>query len=299
MDKLIDAFGLLPIKESFNLPGYKIYLAENQTELDAYVKEYAHFDGFIYPPMQYTATVDPSNPSKQTKKPNSDRPAHLFRMPASHYIEMNSNSGDLPGARRGHTGFIINLLGYLYGTRLQFCDWWVDGRVPYKSQHNIFLPQKTAEKFLSGAVNTYITWDDQKSKHFTTILFMHTRVSSYEWDWERFLFEYVVLDALWKIIKEQNKITKHVKHEDRIKAICDIYGILYKEDIIKQIVRLRNDLFHESLWDKGQPGSGGGSNAFYSSMHLTSLNQRIIPAVLGYKSSYIKSDWTSRECIKF
>lgn len=299
MSKLVDAFGLLPIKESFDLPGCKIYLAENQAELDAYVKEYVHLDGFIYPPMQYTATVDPIDPSKQTKKPNSDRPAHLFRVPASHCIETGSSSDDLNKTRRDYTGFIINLLGYLYGTRLQFCDWWMDGRVPHKSQHNILIPKATAEKFLTDAINTYITWDDQKKKHFTTILFMHTRVASYEWDWERFLFEYVVFDALWKIVKEQNNITKYVKHEDRIKEMCNIYGMQYKDDIVEQIIGLRNDLFHESLWDKGQPGSGGGSGAFYASMHLTSLNQRVIPAVLGYNSTYIRSDWTAMGCIKF
>jgi hypothetical protein len=68
---------------------------------------------------------------------------------------------------------------------------------------------------------------------------------------------------------------------------------------IEEIVRLRNDLFHESLWDKGQPCSVASSTGFQQEFNLRHINQRIIPALLGYNTNYINTPWWTRYPMEF
>jgi hypothetical protein len=62
---------------------------------------------------------------------------------------------------------------------------------------------------------------------------------------------------------------------------------------IGRFVQLRNDLFHESLWDRSQPTSAAREDAFRAAYDLQRLNQRLIPALLGYRNSYVGTDWSS------
>jgi hypothetical protein len=285
-----DKFGFLPLEVSFNLTDCAIYPVDNFEEINNKVKRYVS-EGFIYPPL---------------KDPVTERPEHLHELPASHRIEIQNTLENEKDLRLGVSGFIINLLGYIYGLRLQFCSWKFDGRVAYEpfKHHNIAPPKVSmAEDFLNHALNKYKSWDDKSKLLFTNLLFMHNRAPSYEWDWERFTIEYMVLDALWKLIekhnpadvqsyKNNNNIRNGIPHKKRIYAICYICNLHCDNQKIDDIVKLRNDLFHEALWGGSHPCTAIDITKAGLPDHLRRLNQRIIPAVLDYQTVYVESNWT-------
>jgi hypothetical protein len=83
-------------------------------------------DGFLYPPwsreyrQNIAFTSDGMKYGERTQVPGSQRPAPLFKLHASHELAL-----DAPVAatlRAGDGGFIVQLLAYLHGVRLQFED---------------------------------------------------------------------------------------------------------------------------------------------------------------------------------
>ncbi len=85
-----------------------------------------------------------------------------------------------------------------------------------------------------------------------SILLMFSIAPCYEWDWERFNIEYMVFDGLYKMAEKIYGI-KASSHKKRFKLCCDKFNIIYNEVNIKKICEIRNDLFHETFWDKGMP----------------------------------------------
>jgi hypothetical protein len=73
--------------------------------------------------------------------------------------------------------------------------------------------------------------------------------------------------------------------------MCEKYGILNNPDLTKTFVTLRNDLFHEALWDLGQPGTVRSSIAYYAPYNLRRFNHRLLTAIFSGTSEYTKSDW--------
>ena len=67
----------------------------------------------------------------------------------------------------------------------------------------------------------------------------------------------------------------------------------------KKICDLRNELFHETLWDGSQPCTAVNTDAFMCAYHLRRFNQRLIPALLGYNNEYVKTEWWSLSSFLF
>lgn len=188
----------------------------------------------------------------------------------------------------------MHLLGYLFGIRLQFSDWWFDGRVPTRlwETHKITFSETAVQEFLSHSYETWNSWKDEERRLITNALYMHCRAPMYRWDWERFTIEYMVLDACWKLAKLGHGV-KDEGHAKRVDSLCRKFGIPSDGKLVEEIVRLRNDLFHEALWDGSQPCTGVDSDAFLQPNNLRRLNQRLIPALLGYNTPYVQTSWWS------
>lgn len=192
---------------------------------------------------------------------------------------------------RSEASLIIHLVGYLHGTWLQFEDWFFDARVPVVQQHNMHVTAAVAENFLSHSFAEWRRWKGPDRTHFTNILFMFNRAASYEWDLEHFAIEYMILDACYKAAVELDHVPDHVRHYERIDVLCQRYGIARNSDLAKNIVTLRNHLFHEALWDKKQPGTAASHESFFAPLHLRRLNRRLVLALLNYQNEYLRSCW--------
>jgi len=233
------------------------------------------------------------------KIPKSQRPSFLYRIPCSHKLSfsISCNKGDI---RRGPAAFIVHLLAYLFDTRLDFFDWQMDGRIPTNSPLYIHFSHKTLEHFLSHSFRFWNVLDSDCCKNLmVNILYMHSRAHLYEWDWEKFTVAYFVLDGIYKLSdilygKPKNRsasFLKKARHKDRIITLCEYYDLAFDQTIIAEIVNLRNNLFHETLWDNSRPCSKSGESGVRNSRNIIKLNQRLIPALIGYQNSFIQSKW--------
>jgi len=285
----VDHIGFLNVPASFEFEGGRLTLSPDFADLKRDVDSYTNADGFVYPPMSYKAKLNPKTGSER-KIPGTERPKFLHQLPPSHELYIDGTT-DLIEARRSLAGFVMHCFAFLFGTRLQFHDWSFDGRIPMKSAVSTRPTKAQAEKFVSKAIQTWNEKLDDKSHTLATnVLFMFSRAASPEWDWEQFLFEYMVFDASYKLAESVDNC--HAKrHEERFNAVIRQYGLKNNEDLIKGTVRLRNHLFHEALWDQGQPTTAQSSEAFFASHHLRRFNHRLITAILAGPSEYSSSGW--------
>jgi len=285
-----DFFGFLPYQDEIKFDGGIISPVDDYEINFKLIDEYTHEDGFLYPPVSQKYIVNPKTMKPQMAIPKTERPAHLHKLPASHMIQFNHKEKNI---RHGVGAFIIHLLAYLFGTRLQFCDWWFDGRIPIKSTHNIFFANDTLIKFLSHSYKIWQEWKNEEIRRkFINVLYMHSRAPSYKWDWESFMIEYMVFDGCYKLTELLYNI-KSKNHKERFNIIINKFGILNNETIIDNFRLLRNDLFHEALWDKSLPCTANTTSAFMAQYHLRRFNQRLIAALLNYNTTYIQTIWWS------
>ncbi len=288
-----DLFGFLPYNRAIEFVGGKISPVPEFDEVASWINNYTNEDGFLYPPTEYRVKVAPVTIRPIGRIPKTERPAHLHRVPPSHELCL-FESGTPEEIRRGPGSFVIQLLAYLFGVRLQFHDWWFDSRLPIREKvrtHGISFSEKTIEEFLSHCYKTWNSWREREQKLITNVLFMHNRAPTYGWDWEQFTIEYMVLDGCYKLTKLLGVLTEKPSHGERIEALCKTFDIPIDQELVCKIVDLRNELFHETFWDGSQPCTAVSNLAFILPFHLRRLNQRLIPALLCYKTPYIQTQW--------
>jgi len=283
-----DYFGFLDYKHRIDLDGGYIAPIEDFDSIVHQVHEFKNInDNFIYPPVVWL--ID----EKGIKIPKSEKVDWKQSVPPSHeiYFAESDTRGNL---RRGKAAFLIHLLGYLFGMRQQFYGWWFDGRLHIDRKHNIHFRDQTVSHFLKHSFNEWCTFTVDQKNLITNLLYMHGRSPIYQWDWERFAIEYMVFDGLYKLLCLRiGKNPLSEKHNKRIKFVCDRLGLIFEQNFVKEIVDLRNRLFHETLWSGSLPGTAVSGNAFYHAENIRRLNQRIIPALLGYKNKYVETHWWS------
>ena len=132
-----DSFGFINYSSQINFINGHITPTDNFNKVCNWIAKYKNTDGFIYPPMEHRVKYDKINGKKGNKIPNTERPSLLHRLPASHVLTLDVDEAQRDALRKADSGFIVHLLSYIFGTRLQFHDWWFDNRVPIEPTHNI------------------------------------------------------------------------------------------------------------------------------------------------------------------
>jgi len=283
-----DSFGFFEYSKPIIFNGGKVSVSEDYGLASEWINKYKNRDGYFYPPTKHRVKFDPIT-KEEEEIPNTKRPALLYRLPSSHKIALKNDDA----RRDSDLGLIIHLASYIFGTRVQFHDWWFDGRVPIKPANDFSLAHSTIEDFISCGYETWKSWNLKNRKNFINILFMHSRAPLYEWDWERFINEYIVFDAIFDLAKKLYGC-KASTHKYRFKSLCEEFGIMFNSGLVDLIYISRNSLFHHSLWDNGQPCSASDSHeVFMLPFNLHKFNARVIPALLGYNSPFIETSWWS------
>lgn len=208
---------------------------QHYDEIEKQVKQEQHKDGFFYPPIVKRYKIEPFSWETVGEVPNTKRPAHLYKLPMSHSIQLNV-SGNKEEIRNGLGGVIVYLLAYLLGTRLQFEGWWLDGRIPIKSTHHIIFSHAVMEDFISHSCRIWQEWPETARQLFLNILYMNSRVPSYQWFWEQFMISFTVFDACYKLSTELGKITRKDSRggmESKLKSVCKAYDLFFNKKMIK------------------------------------------------------------------
>lgn len=290
-----DWFGFLPVKESFTIENVRVEVFPDYDRFSKFVDTHANKDGYVYPPMTYETRgsykgkgkFSEVNSFQWNKVSKSDRPALLHKLPPSHRLILSESSKE---PRQYEAAFIIYIISYLYGIKLQFYDWWFDQRIPIEQKHRIGFSHKKAEEFFSHAYNYWSSLDINKKKQLNNILYMNIRSLSYEWDWERFAVDYMVFDAIYYFCKRTYSL-KGSTHKLQMIIICERFHIPYKSELIKEIINLRHNLFHNVLWDKEPPTGDTSRLGYECAIGLRQLNQRLIVALMNYKTTYLETPW--------
>ena len=284
-------FGVLPVPIEIETDNFKIELAEDYEIVIENFIALSNPDGFLYPPI--VATYKESLGGSKEKINNSEREAKVFRLPRSHILSILHPEifveNDIPSI----ADLVIYYLGFVFGYRCQKANKWLDGRVNTQSYSDHSNPnyiwiEKSIEKLLSF----WCLLDARIRRVVINALFLHNRASKYHWDWERFMIEYQVTDALYRVANEAHG-GKARPHADRIEAMCQQFKIWYTPKLLDNIVNLRNDLIHEALWDENLP-TEISYRGMYAPSLLHSLNERLLFGLLGYNGKYLQSKWTGR-----
>ena len=268
-----DTFGFLPIEIAVSFNGGEIRTLDSIDKTISDLSKHFDNDGSFCPPEDVR---------------------DLYRLTPTHEIILNNlnDYDDQRHIRLNDSGYIIQLLAYIYGVRTQFHDWWYDSKIPCKSKHNICVTPTRLSEFMSYSYDQWKKWQDDERKLFTNILYMNSRFESYCWDWEKLMISYMVLDGCYKFAEQVYGINGG-SHAGRINRLCEFFGLKQETHNIERIVELRNQLFHESLWSNAQPCTAPPGDAFSQVYNLNRFNQRLIVALLRFKTDYIHSSWTS------
>lgn len=283
---VMERFGILRHQHPISFSGGMIVPVDDFDEALADVAEATHRDGYIYPPTQKTVReVYQGDTLIEEEVPRSERPALLYPVIATHTVSVESPlEADF---KRGDGGFLVHLAAYLFGARVQFAEWLIDGRVPIEyPTHAVHVQPGRASAFFTVAYDTWRTWPFNKRRPFTTALYMHSKAPAYEWLWESFLMEYMTFDALWKLSGLPSK-----GHAARIEQLCALYNLPYDANVADEMAKLRNNLVHEAIWEGDAPGFAVTQQGWQCNRRLRMLNQRVIAAQVGWTGSYVQSNW--------
>lgn len=292
-------FGFLMVNEEIAFDGG---VARPLPDLPARIehgKDSANPDGFLYPPRSRTFrqniafTSEGVKHGERAEVPGSQRPASLFKLHAPHELAF-----DAPVARALRTsdgGFIVQLLAYVHGVRLQFEDWFVDQRIPVTIGKTVDFSILEGRRghIVSRSYSTWKAWPEEVRTRVTNLLYMNSRSPCYEWPWERFTIDYMVFDGLYRTGVKLGMAKDGVRHRTRLDVMCDRFGVPRDGAKLDLIYDLRNGLFHEALWAEGTPGYGFSEEAVFAAMNLRWMNLRLIAGLLGHDNEYVHSQWWS------
>ena len=235
-------------------------------------------DEYVYPPITKEVETDLNWTRKRTV-PKTKRPAFLFGLPPSHDLHILPIKPE-SNIREGSAGFIVHLLAFLFRTRLQFSDWYFDGRIPVKRHSPQVHNAAQAGQYISLAYKVWSSWPERERKRFVNILYMFSRGAIYRWDWEELIIQYMVLDTCWKMAEKLFGL-RSKGHAERVEVLCKRFSLIQFEKTvdIKEMVRLRNGLFHETLWHDARPGATLGNLPY----HIPTVMEHYLtgPLILG------------------
>lgn len=270
---------------------------DHAKRLEAIQKD-SNKDGFYYPPQIATYNVDLTTNQLKEKVERSEKPASVFYLPSSHQITIQN-----PICKDGEKGtdeaLIVFLLAYIHGTRLMPSQWKFDGRVPIKSVNNIYITDSTTLHFLKHVYTWWKTLSENQRIKFVNILYVFNRARSLEWEWDAFLHQYIVFDALYDLHHEFNPPSQRPKLKERFNILCERYSV-FNEDLVNRIYSTRNDLFHEAMWVGSTIGFGSpDKEAYQLPYHLARLNAQLICGITGYKNQYTLLPWWVMGTLEF
>ncbi|NTU41523.1 MAG: hypothetical protein HGA78_00405 [Nitrospirales bacterium] len=108
----IDKFGALPLKESLMLTMGQIEPIPEISEAIHALRSITCTDDYVYPPIEHRLTSEGLGKPFQ-KVPQSERPALLHRLPATHTLQLNTKL-DKETARFGIAGLLMHFTSFLF-----------------------------------------------------------------------------------------------------------------------------------------------------------------------------------------
>jgi len=244
-----------------------------------------------------------------TEVPNGQpRPGYFFQLEPTHLIR-RADRGPLPADFEVAEGrATVWAVGFLLRARLMLEHWYFDYRAPLRDKP-VFAPISDPE--LGEAATRVLEFfrglppdPPKKRKRFLNVLWMKARGDCvYTWAWEPFITEYAILDALWRVGVEERGVPervngKKVGHGQRIQVLADamsLHRCTREEAWIQRLVRARNDLFHEALFEAVDPKKDDVAHSNNPQLYhrLSGLTDRLLLRLCGVEPDVLRGFATS------
>jgi hypothetical protein len=290
-------FGFLqePVNTSFD--GVRLIpLPDHAQRLDWFTKN-SNSDGFYYPP-QVATYVTRSSTKRRAKLPQSERPAAVYHLPASH--ELSITTPLVRAHPYSDAVLLTQLLAFIFGTRLQIEEWRFEGRIPQKSMLAASVTDEVRLGFVQHAYGWWMTLSPALRARVINVFYAYNRAVAQEWEWDEFSQQYIVFDALFRLHADLRCFVSRATHKMRFNVLCQAYEIPYNEGLVTTLYGARNELFHEGMWASAMIGHRApGSDAVQYPRHLARLNARLLCAITGYKNSFTSSVWWAMGRFRF
>ena len=224
--------------------------------------------------------------------PNTRRSADSWRVPPSHSLIFEG--GEPPAqdpTKPGEPYFIVQCLGAIRGCELQLSNWWVSGKKRLRPQSFLLPVGDALNHCLSMAYAWYDKQDDHCRRVVSSSLFIHSHSESYEFDWERFLWQYTAFEGCFHLAKKVHRM-KGVGN--RFQVFADYFCLQSEPEQFKLFSRIRNELVHEAMWGNQVPGFGGDGQPWNQTIYLSNFTTLSLLAVMGVETPSLHVNWNTR-----
>jgi hypothetical protein len=234
-------------------------------------------------------------------------PKRIFALPKTHVIEVKSAT-EIDAKRK--LEFYVWCLSFLLGIRLTTTQAGFVDATPIKegklvdlivTVQNLVVAFEAIERFWQQHGSTDIGTTIGAAIHS---LFMSQYPKNLQY--EEFAYLYMSLDACFAITKLSHKLSERVPQWKLTSWLCETYrlecpewGMVNTTDTKKSstISEIRNDLFHQALWNSQPMGFSIKANTITPSLNLQfkALVCRLLVAILGIEApDYIASSCKTR-----
>jgi hypothetical protein len=260
-------FGFYPYPTSFAAGKILIEpLPDIESRIAEVIRDNRINNGWYCPPLGQERLISNAiAPIKPVESPWV--PVSRFQLPATHVIRHpDAKSSD-------RVNFLILCIGFLLGMRLVPESWGHFFRTPIQEHRltDLITSHRDVERCIPLFDKFWIEHRVNIRRNMFSALNVFQFASSYEHQYEEFIFQYVALDSIYRIFVECGHIPekkgliieagkrRRVFHAERPRLICKEIGVPIPKWARKKRNReanvlsdIRNDLFHEGLID-GEP----------------------------------------------
>ncbi len=249
----------------------------------------------IYPPIVHTERGTGPFHAPHSCDLGSRRTATIYPLPITHELTLDdpahaAEPEEYPG--RQFPGFLVYVLGFTAGLRLQLSPWRVTGDRPGKSVRSFEASPREVERILEAAASRWWKTGQADREALFNVLFQAGRLGAIEHPWEDFALACSLMDACFRL----EGGPQGLGHGRRMVWLSERFEMPLPKgalDAVAMLNKRRNVLVHELSWGGAPLGFGHPPSEEFTLLTIHSLLDRIILAMLGIDCPYIATPWWS------
>lgn len=281
-------FGFLIDKKEIRCSDFSVVPVDDFDKvLDSFYKSVRVSKGWIYGPEK---KLDQT--SREKEKFTKTGPVicdSFYRIPPTHEIKSSITDED-------YLRFLVLGYGFLQGLYLTPEGYSYLGRVPYEpgTLNGLLLIRDDYVNGMEIISNYYKASSvDQRNQMFACMHWFSIG-QSFNFEWDRFDAQYKVLDGIYRLsgINAPTHAGRPVELAKKFKINLPIWAELDVTGKKSQLSEHRNELVHEAKYG-GHPIGYSYPSENYS-LEFTAFNTKLIAAILGIDTPYLKADPENR-----
>lgn len=266
---LHDQIGFLPTEDSWTVCDYQVRSVSDRKDIAEFTA--CSLEGYCHPPSG----------------------AKMMKAPTTHLVSRCDGRHLHHAFREEEGALLIHTLGFLYGVRCQYSEWWHDSPVPVLAKTIAISSRAELEEAATRIVREALSWGPEIRQRFVGAMYLKRRCGAWQWAWERFAWEYIAFEALYKCGVDLGLVDHRVPHREKFAEVMK-KGLVYSDDASQSEVDLfrafRNPLLHEGQWLFDLPVSDSGMEL---AGELSRFTDRLVMSIASVSCRYVHSPWMS------